>query len=321
MRALLIGLLLLALAAGAWFFWRGGSLPLPQPEPPAAEEAQERPAPAVALPRFDIVRVDRSGSAVVAGTGAPGATVELLAGDTVLGEAVVEADGAWALYVETPLNAGPVELSLRQTTPASDGSPGVPVLSEETVIIYVPEHEGDAPIVLRTLPGGATEVLQRATDPVEGLGPLAIETIDYDDTNSVIFSGRATPGAAVELFLDGQAFAPPVLAGEDGRWSVTAQVPPGRYRLRAVQYGEEGRVAHVVEVPFERASFDDVVLADGGVIVQPGNSLWVISRVVYGEGRQYTILFAANMDQIEDPDLIYPGQVIVVPEEDGSEEE
>jgi nucleoid-associated protein YgaU len=50
--------------------------------------------------------------------------------------------------------------------------------------------------------------------------------------------------------------------------------------------------------------------------VQRGDSLWRISTTVYGEGTRYTQLYDANASQIRDPDLIYPGQVLVVPKQD-----
>ena len=49
------------------------------------------------------------------------------------------------------------------------------------------------------------------------------------------------------------------------------------------------------------------------VVVQPGNSLWRIARRTYGAGMRFTLLYEANKDQIRDPDLIYPGQLFVVP--------
>ncbi|GAA3875321.1 LysM peptidoglycan-binding domain-containing protein [Celeribacter arenosi] len=51
------------------------------------------------------------------------------------------------------------------------------------------------------------------------------------------------------------------------------------------------------------------------VTVQPGNTLWGIASGRYGNGLLYVRLFEANADQIRDPDLIYPGQVFVVPAE------
>ena len=47
--------------------------------------------------------------------------------------------------------------------------------------------------------------------------------------------------------------------------------------------------------------------------VQPGNTLWAIARDRYGEPLMYVQVFEINRDRIRDPDLIYPGQVFVLP--------
>lgn len=47
-----------------------------------------------------------------------------------------------------------------------------------------------------------------------------------------------------------------------------------------------------------------------------GDSLWRISRRSYGGGERYTLIYDANQDQIRDPDLIYPGQILVLPSPD-----
>ena len=51
------------------------------------------------------------------------------------------------------------------------------------------------------------------------------------------------------------------------------------------------------------------------MVVQPGNSLWRIARRVYGQGVRYTVIYAANQAQIGNPDLIFPGQIFSVPQE------
>ncbi|MEM9420974.1 MAG: LysM peptidoglycan-binding domain-containing protein [Pseudomonadota bacterium] len=313
MRTVLILLLLLAAGALIYVFNSKKSEEAPAPEPELVEQPVEAPVDDVAdetlsLPRFDIVRVDRSGFAVIAGRAEPGATVELLANGELLSSEAAGGDGAWAINTDTPLSTGPVELGLRMVT-----KEGLTITSGETIIIYVPEREGDQPIVLRTTPGGATEVLQRASDPVGDLGPLAIETIDYDDEGNVIFTGRAEPGSVVQVFAN-RSPVDQVNADERGRWELATRMPPGRYTLQIVQLGKDGAPKYAIEVPFEQASFDEILLRDGNVIVQPGNNLWVISRTVYGTGEQYTVIYAANADQIRDPDLIYPGQVFRLPD-------
>jgi nucleoid-associated protein YgaU len=48
-------------------------------------------------------------------------------------------------------------------------------------------------------------------------------------------------------------------------------------------------------------------------VVSRGDSLWRISRLTYGVGTQYPIVYRANRDHIRDPNRIYPGQVFVLP--------
>jgi len=50
------------------------------------------------------------------------------------------------------------------------------------------------------------------------------------------------------------------------------------------------------------------------VTVQPGHSLWRISDQHYGAGERYVVIYRANRSQIRNPDLIYPGQVFVLPD-------
>jgi nucleoid-associated protein YgaU len=53
---------------------------------------------------------------------------------------------------------------------------------------------------------------------------------------------------------------------------------------------------------------------DGAVIIRRGDTLWRISRRVYGRGVRYSTIYMANQEQIEDPDRIWPGQVFRVPD-------
>src|SRR5690606_22422713 len=53
--------------------------------------------------------------------------------------------------------------------------------------------------------------------------------------------------------------------------------------------------------------------ADGAVIIRKGDTLWHISRRVYGQGIRYTTIYKANQVQFRDPDLIWPGQTFALP--------
>ncbi len=68
-----------------------------------------------------------------------------------------------------------------------------------------------------------------------------------------------------------------------------------------------------------------IPLSDGGspsavvvpkiatTVVSRGDSLWRISRVTYGAGMRYAVVYKANQDQIRNPNRIYPGQIFVLP--------
>ncbi len=64
------------------------------------------------------------------------------------------------------------------------------------------------------------------------------------------------------------------------------------------------------------ASPADVVIPEvRTTIVARGDSLWRISKQVYGRGLRYTVIYDANQPQIQDPDRIFPGQLFVLPSE------
>lgn len=54
---------------------------------------------------------------------------------------------------------------------------------------------------------------------------------------------------------------------------------------------------------------------NSSVIIRRGDTLWHISRRVYGQGTRYTTIYLANQDQIKDPDMIWPGQIFELPDE------
>jgi nucleoid-associated protein YgaU len=52
----------------------------------------------------------------------------------------------------------------------------------------------------------------------------------------------------------------------------------------------------------------------GSRVISRGDSLWALSRLAYGDGSRYAVIFKANRDKIQNPNLIYPGQTFVMPQ-------
>jgi nucleoid-associated protein YgaU len=284
----------------------------------AAPTGADEAAGGAVLPSFDIVRVNPTGEAVIAGRAEPGAEVTVLDGGEVLGTVTADERGEWVLLPDRPLEDGTRELSLSAVKPGAD-----PVESAEVAVIVVPERgeagEGEVfAVVVPREEAGASRILQLPGEGADALGPVegvVLDALDYTEEGQVTLSGRSEPGTEVRTYLDDE-YIGTAKVDEEGRWELTpeAQVDPGQYTLRLDQVTEEGDVLARIETPYARAAPEDFAFADSLIVVQPGNSLWRIARRAYGGGIHYTVIYQANLDQIRDPDLIYPGQIFALPE-------
>ncbi len=172
---------------------------------------------------------------------------------------------------------------------------------------------GGVPPAPSAAPGGSVAAPPKSSGGGMGFR-LSVDTVDYDDAGRLSLSGRAQPGALVQLYLNNR-FVGRTRAGSDGIWRLSPNrtVVPGLYTLRIDHVDENGKVLARLAFPFARAEPLTDIRPGTVVVVQPGNSLWRLARRAYGAGMQYTMIFEANRDQIRDPDLIYPGQVFTLP--------
>jgi LysM repeat protein len=260
-------------------------------------------------PSFDVVRIDPQGNTVMAGRAGPAATVIILDGETEIGRITADGRGEWVFIPPQPLPPGTHELSLRV-----DQENVAPLLSENVVVMSIPEQGGDILIIETAREGGTSRILQAPSQasPIE----LSVETVDYDDEGRVFLSGQALAGNTIQIYLD-NAFAGRAQVDSTGYWSVEAseRAMPGQHTVRADELDAESNVMSRVEVPFNRLA-PQPGMQTGAITVVKGNSLWRIARRVYGEGVMFTLIYEANQDQIKDPDLIYPGQVFTLPVRD-----
>ncbi len=285
-------------------------LPVPPPPPPPPTDAAKVP------PSFDVVRISRNCAAVFAGRAMAGAVVVVKAGARELGRVTADSRGEWVLVPDLPLEKGNQEFTLESQILNQDV-----LKAEASVVAVVPECDpkasGEQAIAVLTPLKGASRLLQGpAAGPLDPARKgLSLDSVEYDQDGNLILSGRAQPGATVQVYLNNAPIGV-ATADANGKWVLrpTEKVEPGIYSMRVDQVEQAGgKVASRLEMPFQRASPEEVKLAEGSVVVQPGNSLWRIARRVYGDGPKYTEIYQANRGQIKDPDLIYPGQIFAVP--------
>ncbi|MEO1918485.1 MAG: Ig-like domain-containing protein [Paracoccaceae bacterium] len=271
----------------------------------------------VIKPNFDVVRVDATGSAVIAGSAEPFSTVVIRSNGEEIGEAIADSSGEFVEIIQVPEN------DQGQTLELETEISGQLVFSDESIIILPilrsqaaeTVTEEYAPPIIRAT---ADEVVIIQGGAQLSLGRVSLDSISYDENDEVVLVGRGNPGRTIIIYVDDRPLMD-VVASESGSWKqVLHGLDAGLYVLRVDEIDDNGNVTSRVESPFQREYPEDVREAKAQnnttYTVQPGNSLWIIATGRYGNGMQYHQIFAANHHQIRDPDLIYPGQVFALPD-------
>jgi len=279
----------------------------PAAAPPAATqtaaaqpEAATLPVPAADKPRVSVEAVEIEGSRVfVAGRTEANGRVRVYANEILLGDATASPDGQFLVEAQRELPVGDY-------------------------------------IVRADLLGPRAEVLARAAVPFErepGESIAAVAAPQQPAQAPATSPKPAQHAAEAEAQAAGAAADPaPAPAPQDAAAAPAAPAGSDTPDTPAAQ--EERRVA-AAEADPSAVPRDDAADAGaaigvtapklqsvaGAVIIRRGDTLWRISRRVYGRGVRYTTIYLANQDQIADPDRIWPGQVFSVPNKTGDGEQ
>ncbi len=273
----------------------------------------------VQIPQFDAVSVDPSGIIVVAGRTSPEIPVQILLDAMVQTEETTSSKGEFTAIFFAELSEQPQKLTL-----AALNADGSKVFSVDSVYIAL------TPLIVNGVEMMAVQNI-RISEGDDGIaivndGPRELlETLAYDANGYVLLQGRGTPRNMTRIELDDSEVASSRI-GNDSRWSVSLNsVVPGTYELSIFEVDDLGNSIQSVHTPLRieeprrvRAVQDQNPEAEpiaALVTVQKGYTLWGISRRNYGLGRLYVRIYEANKDQIDDPDLIFPGQIFAVPSE------
>ncbi|GGK35563.1 LysM peptidoglycan-binding domain-containing protein [Salinarimonas ramus] len=240
--------------------------PVAEADPEAANDVAEDAA------SFDLVRVEPTGDAVIAGRTRAGATVELLRNGETHDIVVADASGAFA-FIPPPLPPGTHEIALQVRD--EDGSAR---RGRQSVTVVVAETQDAAPVVALAEPGAATRILSQPEAPesaaaadaaarddttaetevadaqaepaadeapavqvarADAAAPpptrpgVRIASVEAESGGGLYVSGESAPGADVRLYLN-ETFVGGAEAGATGAvsFAIGRGVRPGLYRVR-----------------------------------------------------------------------------------------
>ncbi len=321
-----------------------------KPAPEVEVAAVNATAPPGVKPAFDVVTVEPTGEAVIAGRAAPNAKVELRDAGKTVAEATADASGQFVMIPPT-LAPGGHSLSLA----ANSGKAEPETSNVVAVDVPLPKAAAAAPAQTATAAPSPPALAMRtlATSPPTAASRVVIQSVEGDGAGELVAKGSAEPNSVVRLYLNGADMAD-AKTKSDGRWSLTIKhgMGPGAYAVRAEEVNPAGTtVVASAEIRFdypaapasasapaaarpsapaatpgapiaalptgaqssEQSPADVVIDSVQTAQVVSGHTLWALSQNYYGDPTRYPLIYEANKAQIHNPNLIYPGQTFVVP--------
>ncbi len=224
-----------------------------------------------------------AGELTLGGTGEPGSEVQIVVDGEVVGVAPVGSDGRWTCVIDI-------------------------------------EEPGEHEVVVRAVDAG--EEVVAASEPVSVTVVAGVVAPEFEapasgaelSAGELTLSGVGEPGTEVEI-LDNGVVVGVAQVGDDGQWRFTFEPEPGDHQLAVRVAGDEaavgGAVAVKVSSPPSGTACDAPLGSCTGdkYVVVSGDMLWCISRCA--DVNLYAVI-AAN-PEIENPDLIFPEQIIRIP--------
>jgi nucleoid-associated protein YgaU len=253
------------------------SVVLAAPDSPAPVR---KPSESVAIPASEQVtirtaEVEAGGRFFATGTAPPGSTVRLYLNGSHVADAGTATDGKWSLTINKGVGGG--KYALRAD-----------VVGEQGKVISRAEVPFEAPATVAAAAPTVSANPPRASQP-SALPPNEQTAASARPTSQVAPDASrppASPSPAVEASQTPAASSGPEAAPAQTGTSVAANNPAA----------------------------NPVVAEISTATVTRGDSLWRISRRHLGKGMRYTVIYEANSSQIRNPNLIYAGQVLVMPQ-------
>jgi nucleoid-associated protein YgaU len=285
----------------------------------AEQPKTETPAPASAATRtarIAVEAVEIEGRKVfVAGRADAGKTVRVYANDILLGQAVTSEGGRFLIEAEKDLPVG--DYIVRADMLSADNADvearaAVPFEREpgEKLAAVAATESAQEETSDKTAEGAAMAKSEDAGAASQEQTTLSGDVAAKDGGGSAAKS-ETTEVAALDNGGGASASGGDARVAGDTKPDDAAKAADGGSMQAAVSEGGPSDS----ETDAVEATAPKLQNVGSAVIIRRGDTLWRLSRRVYGRGIRYTTIYLANEEQIADPDMIWPGQVFSVPSE------
>ena len=274
--------------------------------------------------KLEVIRVRPDGSLVIAGKGAPNSKIEIISGSKVIATTNSDKVGEFVAVPEEQLIRGEYLLSFKQTNREGDV-----IIANETVAKNVTGKKTDIPIVAIVDSQGkagarvvqAPGLSEKASSneynkniSINNRKPyIAILALTYDTKiGQLTLSGLAHSGVQVNAGFSGKETSSTKILNDEWLLSIPGKLISGKQKIFAVLLGKNGEILSKNSINITGKAIQN---ANGNtfVIVQKGDALWNIAFERLGLGDRYIDIVKLNKDKINNPDLIYPKQLFVIP--------
>ena len=292
---------LLVIFIAIWvMFIRGATQPRVIVVPAVPEPVVQR-VDNITVPTFDIVRIEKDGDVVIAGRWLPHQNISIMVNNKIVATERTDYAGEFVYTTSTAWKPGNYTIALLGAEPE--------VKSSDKVFIYISDAGVENSVSLLMTKEGST--LLQAPAMLRD-GDLAVSKIDYLDTGRIVVSGDGLPRLRVSLALDGEymGFARVSDYRHFGLGADVGELESGKeYELAVRMHDGDGRtigtVLHKFVMP-EMTGDDDTYYT-----VRRGDCLWIIARNFLRRGVLFSVI--AERNAIQNPDLIYPKQLLQIP--------
>ena len=227
--------------------------------------------------------------------------VDILDGNEILASVFSDSNGDWVWISENPLPEGIKRFNLKHF----DGEDEF--FSHQNIIILREKNKYLSSKILRFSKNSSLEIINNNK---KILG-LSLDIAEYLDEDSLMLTGRTKPNTKVKLFFSDN-FIKDSTSDNRGVWKMELKNFDFTDNNLIITTEIEGQKIKLKTKIFEK-KIDPNFIFEKEVIVKNGNSLWRIARKTLGGGVYYSEIYKNNMKEIENPDLIFPGQVFNIP--------